>query len=97
MTTSRRYDDDEMCFVIFAGTSPRQEELSRIVNDNVRYAREEVPVDLILSDFAETFCLTTRHIYTLRRRKSNSSQQIRSHCRTELRKCVYVCEKAERV
>lgn len=84
----------EMCFVVH--------ELARLlrpggdivmVNDNVRYAGEEVPVDLILSDFAETFGLKTRHIWTLGRGKGNSSQQMGNHGRTELRKCVYVWEK----
>lgn len=84
----------EMCFVIF--------ELARIlkpggivamVNDNVRYAGEEVPVDLILSDIAETFGFTTRAIWTLGRGKGNSSQQMGHHGRSELRKCVYIWQK----
>jgi hypothetical protein len=84
----------EMCFVIY--------ELARIlqpggivamVNDNVQYAGEEVPVDLILSDMAESFGLTTRHIWTLGRGKGNSSQQMGNHGRSELRKCVYIWEK----
>lgn len=84
----------EMCFVIY--------ELARIlksggvvamVNDNVRYAGEEVPVDLILSDMAESFGLTTRYIWTLERGKGNSSQQMGNHGRSELRKCVYIWEK----
>jgi len=84
----------EMCFVIY--------ELTRIlkpggmvtmVNDNVQYAGEEVPVDLILSDLAESFGLTTRYIWTLGRGKGNSSQQMGNHGRSELRKCVYVWEK----
>lgn len=84
----------EMCFVIY--------ELARllrgggkavIVNDNVRYAGEEVPVDLILCDFAENFGLRPRQIWTLPRGKGNSSQQMGNHGRTELRKCVYVWEK----
>jgi hypothetical protein len=84
----------EMSFVVF--------EMSRLlraggavvmVNDNVRYAGEEMPVDLILSDMAETFGLTTRHIWTLARGKGNSSQQMGVHGRSELRKCVYVWEK----
>ncbi len=84
----------EMCFVVY--------ELARIlkpggtvvmVNDNVRYAGEEVPVDLILSDMAESFGLSIKRIWTLGRGKGNSSQQMGSHGRTELRKCVYVWEK----
>lgn len=85
----------EMCFVIY--------ELSRvlkpggkivIVNDNVRYAGEEVPVDLILSEMAETFGLRTSVIWTLERGKGNSSQQMGNHGRSELRKCIYVWEKS---
>ncbi len=84
----------EMCFVIF--------EMSRIlapggqvimVNDNVRYAGEEIPVDIILSSMAESFGLITDHIWTLARGKGNSSQQMGEHGRTELRKCVYVWRK----
>ncbi|MGH2443800.1 MAG: site-specific DNA-methyltransferase [Chloroflexota bacterium] len=84
----------ELCFVIY--------ELARLlkpggviamVNDNVRYAGEEVPVDLILTDFAESFGLAAPHIWTLGKGKGNSSQQMGSHGRTELRKCVYVWEK----
>jgi hypothetical protein len=84
----------EMCFVVH--------ELARIVkpggtivmvNDNVRYAGEEVPVDLILSAIAEAFGLTVKRIWTLGRGKGNSSQQMGNHGRTELRKCVYVWEK----
>lgn len=61
-----------------------------MVNDNVRYAGEEVPVDLILSSFAESFGLRVDHIWTLARGKGNSSQQMGKHGRHELRKCVYV-------
>ena len=84
----------EMCFVIY--------ELARVlkdngtiimVNDNVRYAGEEVPVDIILSDIAESFGLKTKHIWTLGRGKGNSSQQMGVHGRSELRKCIYVWEK----
>jgi len=84
----------EMCFIIA--------ELARLlrpggkivmVNDNVRYAGEEVPVDLVLSDFAASFGLNVKHIWALPRGKGNSSQQMGAHGRRELRKCVYVWEK----
>jgi DNA modification methylase len=84
----------EMCFVIY--------ELARVlkpggiiamVNDNVQYAGEEVPVDIILSDIAESFGLTTKYIWTLGRGKGNSSQQMGNYNRYELRKCVYIWEK----
>ncbi len=85
----------EMCFVVA--------ELARtlrpggrlvMVNDNVRYAGEEVPVDLILSDFARRLGLRVEHIWTLPRGKGNSSQQMGAHGRQELRKCVYVWRKS---
>jgi hypothetical protein len=84
----------EMCFVV--------SEMSRVlrpggsvvmINDNVRYAGDEIPVDLLLSDFAEKSGLTVKQIWTLPRGKGNSSQQMGSHGRQELRKCVYVWEK----
>jgi len=68
-----------------------------MVNDNVRYGGQEVPVDLILSDFAAHFGLEVEHIWTLRRGKGNSSQQMGSHGRSELRKCVYVWRKPETI
>jgi DNA modification methylase len=85
----------EMCFVIY--------EMARIVkpggkvimvNDNVRYAGEEIPVDLILSMMARAFGLTTDVIWTLPKGKGNSSQQMGIHGRSELRKCVYVWHKS---
>jgi len=64
-----------------------------MVNDNVRYGGEEVPVDLILGDFAEKCGLKVRQIWTLPRGKGNSSQQMGNHGRQELRKCVYIWDK----
>jgi Tfp pilus assembly protein PilZ len=64
-----------------------------MVNDNVQYIGEEVPVDLILSDFAASAGLTVKHIWVLPRGKGNSSQQMGIHGRNELRKCVYVWSK----
>lgn len=84
----------EMSLVIF--------ELSRLlspggklvmVNDNVQYQGKEIPVDLILSDFAEAAGLKVENIWVLPRGKGNSSQQMGIHGRRELRKCVYVWSK----
>lgn len=86
----------EMCFVIF--------EMFRVlkaggyvymVNDNVRYAGEDIPVDLILSDFASSAGFSIRDIWKLNVGKGNSSQQMGKHGRTELRKGVYVWLKAK--
>ena len=60
-----------------------------MVNDNVQYHGEEVPVDLILSDYAEQSGFTCTNIWTLARGKGNSSQQMGRFGRRELRKCVY--------
>jgi len=84
----------ELCFVIY--------EMSRItksggycvmVNDNVRYGGEEIPVDLILSEFAENFGFKIEKIFVLPRGKGNSSQQMGYYGRTEIRKCVYLWQK----
>ena len=60
-----------------------------MVNDNVQYHGEEIPVDLILSDFAEQCGFTCKYIWTIPRMKGNSSQQMSRFGRRELRKCVY--------
>ncbi len=84
----------EMCFVTYEiGRVLKPGGQVVLVNDNVRYAGEEVPADLILSDFAESFGMRCRQIWTLPRGKGNSSQQMGNHGRTELRKCVYLWEK----
>jgi hypothetical protein len=64
-----------------------------MVNDNVRYGGEEIPVDLILSEFAEAFGFSTENIFVLPRGKGNSSQQMGNYGRTEIRKCVYVWQR----
>jgi len=64
-----------------------------MVNDNVRYAGEEAPVDLILSDFAAAAALSVESIWTLGTGKGNSSQQMSKHGRAELRKSVCVWRK----
>ena len=60
-----------------------------MVNDNVQYHGEEVPVDLILSDFAEQVGFECQHIWLLARGKGNSSQQMGKFGRREIRKCMY--------
>lgn len=84
----------EMCFVI--------SEMARViksggycvmVNDNVRYGGEEIPVDLILSEFAEGFGFNAQSIFVLPRGKGNSSQQMGNYGRTEIRKCVYLWQR----
>jgi hypothetical protein len=84
----------ELCFVIY--------EMARItksggycvmVNDNVRYGGEEIPVDLILSEFAENFGYNVNKILVLPKGKGNSSQQMGNFGRTEVRKCVYLWQK----
>jgi len=81
----------EMSYVVF--------EMARVlkpggyvvmVNDNVQYAGEEIPVDLILSEFAVAAGLSVKSIWVLGSGKGNSSQQMGTHGRTELRKCVYL-------
>jgi DNA modification methylase len=64
-----------------------------MVNDNVQYAGQEVPVDLILAEFAGSAGFKVERIWTLGRGKGNSSQQMGAHGRRELRKCVYVWQK----
>jgi hypothetical protein len=63
------------------------------VNDNVRYAGETVPVDLILSDFAREAGLQVKKIFTLYNGKGNSSQQMGQYGRHVLRKSVCLWRK----
>ena len=60
-----------------------------MVNDNVQYHGEQVPVDLILSNLAEKSGFECENIWMLPRGKGNSSQQMGRYGRTEIRKCVY--------
>ena len=66
-----------------------------MINDNVRYHGQEIPVDLILSDFAEQSGFRCESIWTLNRGKGNSSQQMGRFGRKELRKCVYHWKKGD--
>ena len=84
----------EMNFVIneLARTLKRNGKIV-MVNDNVQYNGEEIPVDFILSDFAKDAGLTIDVIWVLEKGKGNSSQQMGVHGRNEIRKCVYVWTK----
>ena len=64
-----------------------------MVNDNVRYAGVSISVDLILSSIAERVGLEVEQIAVLPSAKGNSSQQMGTHGRSALRKCVYVWRK----
>lgn len=80
----------EMALIIFElGRVVRTGGTVIMVNDNVQYHGEEVPVDLILSDFAESCGFRCERILILPTGKGNSSQQMGRFGRRELRKCVY--------
>ncbi|MCX6278405.1 MAG: hypothetical protein NT004_09945 [Bacteroidetes bacterium] len=84
----------ELCFVIYEmARITKAAGYSVMVNDNVRYGGEEIPVDLILSGFAENFGFTIKKIFVLPKGKGNSSQQMGNYGRTEVRKCVYLWQK----
>jgi hypothetical protein len=65
-----------------------------MVNDNVRYAGASIPVDVILSEIANDLGFTIEEILVLPNGKGNSSQQMGTHGREPLRKCVYIWRKA---
>lgn len=64
-----------------------------IVNDNVRYAGASISVDTILSDIARSIGFSVESIFVLPGAKGNSSQQMGTHGRDPLRKCIYVWRK----
>jgi DNA modification methylase len=61
-----------------------------MVNDNVRYAGASISVDVILSEIAREIGFKVENVLVLPNGKGNSSQQMGSHGREPLRKCVYV-------
>ncbi len=86
----------EMSFIIFEMSqllAPQGHII--MVNDNVRYGGEEIPVDLILSNIATAYGLEVEHIWSLPKGKGNSSQQMGLYGRSELRKGVYVWKRSE--
>lgn len=63
------------------------------VNDNVRYAGEVIPVDLISTSLAESVGFTPHKVYVIPQRKGNSSQQMKKFGRRELRKSITIWQK----
>lgn len=64
-----------------------------VVNDNVRYGGEIIPVDYLSTSFAEQFGFKPIKIYCLRQQKGNSSQQMKKFGRTALRKSITLWQK----
>jgi site-specific DNA-methyltransferase (cytosine-N4-specific) len=65
-----------------------------VVNDNVRYAGEIIPVDLLSTDLARAVGFMPVKIWVLPQRKGNSSQQMGKFGRAELRKSITLWKKA---
>ncbi len=64
------------------------------VNDNVRYAGEVIPVDLLSTNLAEKIGFEPIKVYVLPQRKGNSSQQMGKFGREPLRKSITIWRKA---
>jgi len=62
-----------------------------IVNDNVRYGGEIIPVDLLTTDIAASFGFEPESIFVLPQRKGNSSQQMGKYGREANRKSITMC------
>ncbi len=63
------------------------------MNDNVRYAGEVIPVDLLSTNLAESLGFEPVKVYVLAQRKGNSSQQMKRFGRTALRKSITIWRK----
>ena len=63
------------------------------VNDNVRYAGEVIPVDLLSTNLAESLGFEPVSVLVLPQRKGNSSQQMKKYGRTALRKSITIWKK----
>jgi len=81
----------ELAFVIFElQRACRSQAHVAIVNDNVRYGGEIIPVDLLMTDLAASFGFRPEIIYVLPQRKGNSSQQMGKYGREANRKSITV-------
>lgn len=63
------------------------------VNDNVRYAGEIIPVDLLSTNLAEQLGFRPIKVLVLPQRKGNSSQQMGKYGRVALRKSITIWQK----
>lgn len=63
------------------------------VNDNVRYAGEIIPVDMLSTNLAEQIGFEPVKVYVLPQRKGNSSQQMGKFGREALRKSIALWQK----
>jgi DNA modification methylase len=61
-----------------------------IVNDNVRYGGEIIPVDLLSTNLAESFGFIPEVVYVLQQKKGNSSQQMGRYGRAANRKSITI-------
>lgn len=64
-----------------------------VVNDNVRYAGEVIPVDYLTTMLAESLGFVPEVIYTLKQQKGNSSQQMKKYGKVLLRKSITIWKK----
>ncbi|MGI0480284.1 site-specific DNA-methyltransferase [Geminocystis sp. CENA526] len=84
----------EMCCVIQeCYRILKEDSLMFMVNDNVRYAGISISLDLILSNIAENLGFKIAKILVLPNKKGNSSQQMDTYGKDELRKCIYIWRK----
>ncbi len=89
----RGYFYELACVIYECGRVLRKDAPMIMVNDNVKYAGVAIPVDLILSDIASSLGFDIEKVLVLPTGKGNSSQQMGSHGREALRKCVYIWKK----
>lgn len=71
----------------------KEDSLMFMVNDNVRYAGISISLDLILSNIAENLGFKIEKILVLPNKKGNSSQQMDTYGKDDLRKCIYIWRK----
>jgi site-specific DNA-methyltransferase (cytosine-N4-specific) len=85
---------EELTFIFFElHRICRQGASVAVVNDNVRYAGEVVPVDFLSTELAQQIGFCPKKIYTLLQQKGNSSQQMKKFGRTPLRKSITIWTK----